>query len=94
MELVDLLIADILFLIGIEGELTDRSNQSIDTQSADVQEQISQDTALVSFTSQRSQVDDQRTDSAQTPCQEKANNIHNLILPFFPGKPSLPEVIL
>ena len=73
--LLTLAIADVLFLVGIEGQVADGSNQGINAHGQEGQPEIGAGSAGVAFGLEGSVVDDDASDKAQEEGQQEANHI-------------------
>ena len=70
-----LLVANVLFLIGIESQVADRSHQTVDTTGNHGQEDVGTSSAGKAFGLQGGMIDNQATDPAQEKSQQKTNQI-------------------
>ena len=70
-----LLIADILFLSGVKGQIADRSNQAVDAEGDRGQEEVSAGSAGETLRFQGRVIDDQAADPTQEEGQQKTNEI-------------------
>lgn len=64
-----LLVADVVGLSGIEGEVADRSNETVDTEGDYCKEDVSESSRCVAFGLEACVVDDDTTDPTEEKCQ-------------------------
>lgn len=75
----DLLVTDILCLVGAEAEVGKRSNEGVDTAGKVTPDEVRTGSGLVAFGLQLRVVDDETSEPTEEECKQETFYVHNMI---------------